>query len=385
MFYPNELAYFKKTNFKHPNGLLTFNEAAVHHTNPRRPQKYFKNRVLQRLLQFCKNSIHGVNHIFEPRERPAVRLFWLLVVVAALIGCIVLYIDVTKRHGEEVLVTVVETSHLPIHKISFPAVAVCPFNHINWMRYKAAEEKFLPRYTAKEAKSAFYNLMVLMERITFSRLDPIKEFLNTKKVPWSVRNIVLSEVAKYMALRCDEIFRWCSYDETQHDCCKIFVPEYTEKGVCLVFNSVISKESKIKKLTDNYYPWRARSSGERSGLSFKLRYNSSVIRPESDVPFAFSVLIKESEEWSDSLFNILHENTHTSLMVTPIITETSRNTRHINPAKRKCLFPNEKSRKYYRIEGLQFNKVNCRVQCEQRYLLDACNCTMSMFFPGIRK
>ncbi|XP_011294238.1 pickpocket protein 19-like [Musca domestica] len=382
MFYPNELAYFKKTNFEHPKGLLKFKDC---YDDPLQPltKRQVEKRIIRRMFQFCQNSINGVYHISEPGLRPSVRLFWCVVVVAAIIGCAMSYIDLTKRLQDEALVTVVETSHLPIHEIRFPAVAVCPLNRVNWMRYKAAEEKFLPRYTAKEAKNAFYNLTVLLERMTFSGLEAIEDFLNSQHIPRSVRNIVLSRVAQYLAFRCDEIFRWCIYDKTKHDCCKIFIPEQTEKGICLVFNSVVSKESKIKQLTDSFYPWRARSSGEGSGLSFRLRYNSSLVRPGSTVPFAFNVIIKRPGEWSNSLYQILHANTHNNMMVTPIITETSRNTRHINPVKRKCLFPNEISTKFDRIEGLAFNKLNCRVQCEQRHLINTCNCTTSMFFPGV--
>ncbi|XP_061394358.1 pickpocket protein 19-like [Musca vetustissima] len=381
MYYPNELVYFKKTNFNHPQGLLIFKEAPEPES-PTPAEKQVQIRLTHRLLKFCQNTIHGVNHIWEPHTKPAVRIFWCLIVTTALIGCILLYNTVTQRHREEVLVTVVETSHLPIYEIPFPAVAICPVNHINWMRYKAAEARFLPRYAAKEAKAAFYNLMVLLDRMTFTRLSSIDEFLKTENIPRSVENIVLSDVAKFMALRCDEIFIWCNFDNTQHDCCKIFVPEYTGRGPCLVFNSVISKESRIKQLTDNFYPWRARYGGEGSGLSFRLRYNSSLVRPGTTIPFAFTVFVKEADEWSDTLFHILQKNTHNSLMVTPIITETSRNTRHIAPAKRKCVFSDEIT-KYDQIDGLGFHKYNCLVRCEEKFLLNTCNCTTSMFFPGI--
>uniref|UniRef100_A0A1I8NBA7 Uncharacterized protein n=1 Tax=Musca domestica TaxID=7370 RepID=A0A1I8NBA7_MUSDO len=244
MHYPNEFAYFKRTNFNHPRGLQVFKDTPIHMPSTRQ----FEIRLTQRLLKFCQNTIHGVNHIWEPRTRPAVRVFWCLIVTAALVGCIILYNTVTQRHREGILVTVVETSHLPIQTIHFPAVAVCPVYRINWMRYKAAEERFLPRYAAKEANSAFYHLLMLLERMTFTRLNLIAEFLEVKRVPRSVRNIELSEVAKFMSLRCDAIFSWCIFDKTQMDCCKIFVPEITSRGVCLVFNSVISKESSIKKV-----------------------------------------------------------------------------------------------------------------------------------------
>lgn len=49
-------------------------------------------------------------------------------------------------------------------------------------------------------------------------------------------------------------------------------------------------------------------------------------------------MIKESEEWSESLTHFFLPNTKSYLAITPIITETSKNTRHLKPHLRRCLF-----------------------------------------------
>lgn len=50
------------------------------------------------------------------------------------------------------------------------------------------------------------------------------------------------------------------------------------------------------------------------------------------------VMIKESDEWSESLTHFFLPNTKSYLAVTPTITETSTNTRRLHPSKRRCLF-----------------------------------------------
>lgn len=224
-------------------GLLTFK------TVPRTAKVRRKeNKILVGMSKFCGNSIHGINYIWAPGTRPAVRMFWLLIVAAAVAGSITMYITIAYRHREKLLITVVETSRLPVYTISFPAVAVCPMNHVSWIRHKSAEEKFLPNNAGENVKKAFHDLLAVMERLTFTGLDAIEILLRAENIPRSVQNIVLYDLAQYMAIRCNELFLWCVFDETDLDCCKIFVAERTERGICLVFNSLVSEESKMKKV-----------------------------------------------------------------------------------------------------------------------------------------
>ncbi|XP_059219854.1 pickpocket protein 19-like [Stomoxys calcitrans] len=240
VLYPNDFAYFKNTNFQHPSGLLRF--------KGRPPAKKKQIKILHSLWKFCGSSLHGANHAIDSNNHLMVRLFWLLIVVGAFVGCFVMYWRLTGRHQEEILVTVVESSQKPIYHIAYPAVAVCPFNHINWMRHKSAEEKYLRQNPSEEMIKIFYDLLAVMERLTFTGLSAIELLLRYGNIPRSIENIILYDLAHYMSLRCDEIFDWCIYDSTHMDCCRIFVTERTERGICLVFNSLISDESKIKQV-----------------------------------------------------------------------------------------------------------------------------------------
>ncbi|XP_073821493.1 pickpocket protein 19-like [Musca autumnalis] len=283
-----------------------------------------------------------------------------------------MYFMVTTLRDEQPLVTVVETAHLPIYAIEFPSVALCPYNHINWIRYEAAKEKFLPHNPSNETQKAFYDLLVAMENMTFTYLSSVGKLLKRQPLPQVVNDISLNHLAQFMAFRCNEIFVWCSFDGTEYDCCKLFVRERTDQGVCLVFNSLISVESRIKKLKDSYYPWRVRKSGAESGLSFILRYNASYVRPNTYTSFRFKLMVKEAQEWSQILYHIFYPNTHADVMITPILTETASEARLIDPEKRNCLFWNEKSSKYGRIDGLPYNKLNCLSHCQHKFIMKHC-------------
>uniref|UniRef100_A0A1I8MKQ6 Pickpocket protein 19 n=1 Tax=Musca domestica TaxID=7370 RepID=A0A1I8MKQ6_MUSDO len=260
-------------------------------------------------------------------------------------------------------------------------LAVCPYNHVNWIRYRAAEEKYLPHDPPKEIREAFYDVLVAMENVTFTHLTPLERLIKRSSLPPVVRNISLHDLSQSMAYRCNEIFVWCIFDGTEYDCCKLFIRERTDQGICLVFNSLITKESRMKKLKDAYYPWRVRYAGEESGLSFILRYNESYVRPNSYTTFKARLMIKEAEEWSQPLHHIFYANTHADVMITPILTETASEARLIDAETRNCLFWNERSSKYGRIHGLPYNKLNCLAHCQHKFIMKHCNCSMTLFFP----
>ncbi|XP_065360282.1 pickpocket protein 19 [Calliphora vicina] len=382
MIYDKELVRYKNTNFRHPKGLITFQP-----TTPREQQQQqvgIFDRMMQHIRYFT-NSIHGVSYIWESDVPFKVRLFWVLVVIAAVITCIIMYMSLASRHNKQQIKTVVETSQMPIYRINFPAVALCPWDHVNWLRYKAAEEKFLPPYPDKQLRAVFYDVLLSMDDMNLSRLDRLA-LLKNHTIPRIIDEISLDDLANFMAFRCDELFVECVFDETTYDCCKIFVAERTEKGICMVFNSMVSEESTKKKITDAFYPWKIRKAGEGSGLQFTLRYNKTYQRQQPGIAaFGIDVMIKESDEWSESLTHFFLPNTKSYLAITPTITETSTNTRRLSPRRRRCLFADEKSKRYDRIERLPFNKLNCYVKCQQKNLIKICNCTLTWFFPKINK
>ena len=245
MIYDKELVRYKNTNFRHPKGLIVFKDT---HTSvmPREQDDNYFDCMLKQIVYFT-NSIHGVSYIWEKDTRFKVRLFWLLVVIAAIITCIIMYQSLASRHSQQNIKTVVETSQMPIYKINFPAVALCPWYHVNWLRYKAAEEKFLPPYPGNELRTLFYDVLLALEDMNLVRLDPLISLRN-HTIPKILDKISIFELIKFMSFRCDELFVECMYDDTPYDCCKIFVAERTEKGICMVFNSLISEESRKKRV-----------------------------------------------------------------------------------------------------------------------------------------
>ncbi|KAL7726839.1 hypothetical protein ACLKA6_001907 [Drosophila palustris] len=332
---------------------------------------------------FARSTIHGLqnavgeSHLWE-------RYFWLIIVVLATSGFLGMYSILEYRHREQVLVSVVATTQFPVFSIEFPAVAVCPWNHVNWLRASTAAERFLSSKADREVRETFRQLLIGMEQLNFGNLQSLGE-LSQRNLS-SLKHLSLTKLANYLAYRCDELFvpDSCIFDETTYDCCQLFVAEQTSKGQCLVFNSLISEESRKKRVVNEFYPYKISTAGEGSGLQFMLRLNNSFSRSDTKVPFSMNLMIKEPRQWSQPAMYHLYSNTENFVSIDPLVIETSKNTIKMHPSKRKCYFENERNPYYsYSESALPYNRGNCIFFCLQMSLLDHCKCTMPLFLPPI--
>jgi len=104
----------------------------------------------------------------------------------------------------------------------------------------------------------------------------------------------MGKIMNFVAYRCDELFvaNSCVFDETPYDCCKLFVPEQTEKGHCWVFNSLISEHSRKKQITNKFYPHKLSTAGEESGLKFTINASYPLMKADAEMPFGMNVNIR---------------------------------------------------------------------------------------------
>lgn len=369
LLYPKELVAPRP---KFRSGLLLFD----HH-----PLRRKYGKLLRR--SFAHSTYHGLQNAVEEHHL-CVRYFWLITVLLATLGFFITYSILEHRHNEQGLVSVVATTQFPVFSIEFPAVAVCPWNHVNWLRASTAAERFLPSNADRYVRETFQQILIGMEQVTFGKFQTLGA-LSSRNLS-SLTHLSLTKLASYLAYRCDELFvpDSCIFDETPYDCCQLFVPEYTEKGQCLVFNSLISEESRKKKLVNQFYPYKISTAGEGSGLQFMLRLNDSYLRKGTQVPFSMNLMIKEPLQWSQPVIYHLYSNTENFVSIEPLIIETSKNTMQMHPSKRGCYFEGERSPYYsYSDATLPYSRYNCIAFCLQMSMLDHCKCTLPLFLPPI--
>lgn len=86
----------------------------------------------ENMRNYCQTtSLHGFSYITRQDISHQERLFWLMVVILAIITSIVLVVVSWYWSQATPTVTVIESSHFPTWNIPFPAVTICNFNKIS--------------------------------------------------------------------------------------------------------------------------------------------------------------------------------------------------------------------------------------------------------------
>lgn len=309
------------------------------------------------------------------------RIIWFLIVCGFTSGSLYCFIFYLQDFNQQVTRTVVEDSEYNVFHFSFPSIAICTRNRINWQKIDKVQEKYLP-LANDTTKTTFQDFIGSFDDLRFGRFGDLTniESLNLK----AINKIDVSDVLEDLSITCEEAFsnNMCQWKGKKVDCCELFFEEKTEAGTCLVFNSVFSEKSKALMQKDSYYPYANAESGEDTGIQVTItidpKKERSSNRPEDED--GIWMMTKGPFDWSDKTVFIRAE-TQTSVIIAPKITLSDKSIRTVPIAKRNCFFTGEENMGFYSLRnGETYSRRNCITQCHQWYLIIYCNCTISMFF-----
>ncbi|XP_073821470.1 pickpocket 20 [Musca autumnalis] len=335
--------------------------------------------------QYCeKSTIHGVRYIYDPSLRSIERLIWSALVITCVTLTCIAYGMLAERYSAQKLQTVVENSQYPVYQIPFPAVGVCPNNHINWGRFEAAKSTFLPANADHNVAEVFTTFVGNMESLAFGQFHSFAEMddVNLELLD----GIDVTNLTHFMSIRCEDIFvkGQCFWRRVPFNCCSMFIMEKTEHGFCFVFNSILSPESKQlrEKNGRKFYPYHNSKAGQGSGLGFQIKLNNAMKKPDSKLDDTITILIKRPEQLSNNGYTI-SAGTETYVIVRPEITESSKDIRPLKQEQRNCFFEDENSLKNYQVAPNVDKELilnNCVNVCHEEHLRKYCNCTLPQFF-----
>ena len=77
------------------------------------------------------STVHGVSYVVEEGRLGIERFLWIVIVAVALAFTVFQVITLYKEWEEEPAITTLNTESLPIQKIQFPAVTICPQGSVN--------------------------------------------------------------------------------------------------------------------------------------------------------------------------------------------------------------------------------------------------------------
>ncbi|KAH8271456.1 hypothetical protein KR018_011882 [Drosophila ironensis] len=356
-----------------------------------RPKPSFKDACFKEkfslLLAYLKeytviSSMHGIRYLTEPKLKPFERIIWLLILVATTIGAIVVYVDLNNLYQTIRIQTTIQNTMLPIFRVPFPSIGLCPRNRMNWVVLEnEAPYHFLGPNVSEAQKDLFIRFFQAASDPHLSRLEEMSKFFKNASLTADLHllnDLDLMEVFRYLQFKCEHLFSACRWRGNPVNCCDIFELQFTESGLCFVFNSNISPASRKRAMEDKFYPLRTPQFGEGSGLDIFLRLNRSYIQRGKRGVY---LMIKQPQQWSDVVRLVPHE-TQTQVTISPRLTSTDDRARAVPPEMRRCIFADEVHHPAYKnLPGFEYWMGNCRSKCHQEHVLKLCHCSPSIFFP----
>ncbi|RZC41681.1 ASC domain containing protein [Asbolus verrucosus] len=376
---------------------------------------FFKN-MLKYFREYCRcSSVHGIQYFGEKKrtifERyltnvnqrkfliiVKIRIWWFIVCVICLAACITsIYAIYNKWERSPVIVNFANRG-TPIYKIPFPAVTICPESKSDRSKFNFTEimqkkENNVALTSLEEANFEYMSLICNYD----SHLD----YTNNKTFSEEVYDVMDKVRGKFYVQN-------CSFISINVSCDDVFVPIFTDEGVCYTFNmldrsQIFRKnvvhykeyhhvresiaESDKWSLQNGYtedagldaYPTRAYLSGANNGFSF------NILTSKKDLDYAcknslqgYRVLLHAPmtiPRPSQKYFRIpLDQNVVAG--VQPVMISTSDTIKAYKPQRRKCYFSEERQLQYFK----NYTASNCNLECLTNYTLNICGC-VNFFMP----
>lgn len=250
-----------------------------------------------------------------------------------------IYFPLTQQYtGKNNIQTIVKTSKYPVFYLNFPSIALCNKNLINWEKINEAENIFLPGNFSKSLSINFRKFVGYLSNFRFDNLHDFEGIstLNLKEL----QDINITELIDFLSFQCEDLLgNHCLWLHKQYDCCQWFVKERTEKGFCLVFNSLITESSRQKLILEGkFYPLKDSKTGLFRGLQLDILLNQNKRNNVYNKMSGIYVMLKRPQDWSHSSHYYVPGNSQFKFIITPEVTQADSDVKSYSPEERWCLF-----------------------------------------------
>ncbi|KAG5680777.1 hypothetical protein PVAND_010264 [Polypedilum vanderplanki] len=258
----------------------------------------------------------------------------------------------------------------PTETLFFPSAGICEMGYTK-EEYKELEkliyEMMDPMLTQDEKEDKYsYDIEDFLLRVVFHNLYNFgsmttycMQYINCTNGCLECPMKNYQKYADRVRASCKKLFTHCEWNGVEIDCCKYFKPVRTTLGTCYIVNSlqVIDKDSK---------DWLDMTVGMRQGngnLNLTVTKSSSLyILNEEDIPHILLTTLN---------FPQIPEGYDGELLLSVQDVTNDPYLRNIDPAQRKCVFPDEPSKSAYR----KYSYSTCVTECLKKAQIKICNCT----------
>ncbi|KAH8300647.1 hypothetical protein KR018_000928, partial [Drosophila ironensis] len=331
---------------------------------PENSLKSENSRKWMELLEgyITRSHIHGLYLLFLPTMRRRMRILWTLALIFAFYVLIYVSYLLGHRYHNKQFQTIVANSHASIRHIAFPVIIICNRNRLNWSRLPEIKKRY---HIPPEREELFERILTGYDSLSFTKFNVFSSLKGEHLEDLNYLNF--TDIVAEMAWRCDEMFSECIWQRAHRDCCALFRPRRLTLGYCLAFNELEQR--------------RGTETGISTGLLVQLMLREEDHAPRNPQPKGFLLSVVESSVWFGFPIDVW-PHTRTNVAVTAVYHYFDDSTLSLPSSYRRCVTDYEEDSEHFQtLEGQKYMLENCQAECQQRYLLRYCNCTLDLFYP----
>ncbi|XP_017120698.2 pickpocket protein 19 [Drosophila elegans] len=309
-----------------------------------------------------RSHIHGLYLLLLPRMRKRMRILWSIAMICAC--SVLLYVSylLAERYQNKQFMTIVAHSHASILHISFPVVIICNKNRLNWSRLPEIRKRY---NITKPQERLFDRILTAYDGLSFDKFN-VFDSLHGEPLD-DLNHLNFTQIVTEMSWRCDEILADCVWQTAPRNCCKLFRPRRLPLGYCLAFNELEQR--------------RGTETGINTGLLLRLLLQEAHHAPDNPGSKGFLLTVVEASVWFGFPIDLV-PHTRTNVAVTAVYHYYDESTLRLPSRWRRCVMDYEQDSEHFQtLEGQKYMLENCQAQCQQRYLLQYCNCSLDLFYP----
>ncbi|XP_063626292.1 pickpocket protein 28-like [Cydia splendana] len=352
-----------------------------------------RNVIWDNTREFLSNTtLHGFRYLLDAKSSWFERLWWLCMVIASIVVCVILIRKVWIKWDETPVIVIFADTSNSVWKIPFPAVTVCsetkPRQRVFNFTKAYHERRSTPSTISAEDLKIYHDMLLLCNNPESDG----PEFANESSI----------ETLQKLAPTRDDLFLKCLWKNLS--CGDMFYHTLTKDGYCFTFNMLSAENMfRTENLHKDYYHVAIQNDSEWNldkGYPPNTNVNTYPLRGPSYGGVEFEVVLTTDTRDMDLVcrgpvqgFKVWLHNPaelpnmgqnffrlpiqyQSAASITPKMMDTSEGLKGYSPRKRRCYFPEDRYLRFFRI----YTQRNCELECSSNFTANICGC-VPLYMP----